>query len=74
MTWWTIALTKRSSKHPPSRRFASGGVDVEQRFGWLERRVREMSRGTAADAITKTISGLELPKELAAINLFDVAA
>jgi hypothetical protein len=48
-------------------------IDGEVRY-WLERRVREMSRGTAARAISKTISGLELPKELAAINLFDIAA
>jgi hypothetical protein len=48
-------------------------IDGEVRY-WLERRVREMSRGTAARAITKAISGLELPKELAAINLFDIAA
>jgi hypothetical protein len=48
-------------------------IDGEVRY-WLERRVREMSRGTAARAITKAISGLELSKELAAINLFDIAA
>jgi hypothetical protein len=48
-------------------------IDEEVRY-WLERRVREMSRGTAARAITKAISGLEVTKELAATNLFDIAA
>jgi hypothetical protein len=48
-------------------------IDEEVRY-WLERRLREMSRGTAARAITKAISGLDLPKELAATNLFDIAA
>jgi hypothetical protein len=48
-------------------------IDEEVRY-WLERRVGEMSRGTAARAITKAISGLEVTKELAATNLFDIAA
>jgi hypothetical protein len=48
-------------------------IDEEVRY-WLERRVREISRGTAARAITKAISGLEVTKELAATNLFDIAA
>jgi hypothetical protein len=48
-------------------------IDEEVRY-WLERRVRDMSRRTAARAITKAISGLELTKELAETNLFDIAA
>jgi hypothetical protein len=48
-------------------------IDGEVRY-WLERRVREMSGGTAARAITDIISGLELPKERAGVNLFDIAA
>jgi hypothetical protein len=48
-------------------------MDEEVRC-WLERRLREMSRGAAARAIMKAISGLELPQELAVANLFDIAA
>jgi hypothetical protein len=48
-------------------------IDGEVRY-WLERRVREMSGGTAARAITDIVSGLELPKERAGVNLFDIAA
>jgi hypothetical protein len=48
-------------------------IDGDVRY-WLERRVREMSGGTAARVITKIISGQELPKELAGNNLFNIAA
>jgi hypothetical protein len=48
-------------------------IDEEVRY-WLERRVGEMSRDTAARAITKAISGPELAKEFAGTNLFDIAA
>jgi hypothetical protein len=48
-------------------------IDGEVRY-WLERRVREIGGSTAARAITNVISGLELPKELAGVNLFDIAA
>ena len=48
-------------------------IDGEVRY-WLERRVREMSGGPAARAIMNAISGLELPNELARVNLFDIAA
>ena len=48
-------------------------IDEEVRC-WLERRVREMSRGTAARAIAKAISGLKLTNGLAGTNLFDIAA
>jgi hypothetical protein len=42
---------------------------------WLERRIREMSRGgTASCAIAKAIFGAEAPRELAVVNLFDIAA
>jgi hypothetical protein len=42
---------------------------------WLERRMREISRGgTASCAIAKAIFGVEAPKELAFVNLFDIAA
>jgi hypothetical protein len=65
-----IALTAATELNT----WASGvEIDGEVRY-WLERRVREMSRGTAARAIAKAICGLELTKELAAINLFDIAA
>jgi hypothetical protein len=48
-------------------------MDEEVR-SWLERRLREMSPGTAARAIMKAIWGRELPKELAVTSLFDIAA
>jgi len=49
-------------------------INAEVR-SWLEKRIREMTRGgTAACAIAKAISGLELPKELAVTALFDIAA
>ncbi len=48
-------------------------IDEAVRY-WLERRVGEISRGTAARAITKAVSGLELAKGLAGTNLFDIAA
>jgi hypothetical protein len=61
-----IALTSATEPDTWASEIEIGG---EIRY-WLERRVREMSRGTAARAITKTISGLEPPKE----HLFDIAA
>ncbi len=48
-------------------------IDEAVRY-WLERRVGEINRGTAARAITKAVSGLELAKGLAGTNLFDIAA
>jgi hypothetical protein len=48
-------------------------IDEAVRY-WLERRVGEISRGTAARAITKAVSGLELAKGLAGTILFDIAA
>jgi hypothetical protein len=42
---------------------------------WLQKRMSETSRGgPASRAIANTISGLDLPKELAVTNLFDMAA
>jgi hypothetical protein len=50
-------------------------IEIDEEVGsWLERRVRNMSCRTAARAITKAISGVELTKELAGTNLFDIAA
>jgi hypothetical protein len=51
-------------------------IEINQELrSWLEKRVREMTRGgTAARVIAKAISGLELPKERAVNALFDIAA
>ena len=49
-------------------------ISIEVR-SWLETRMREMIRGgAAARAIANAISGLQLPRQVAVTNLFDIAA